>query len=152
MRVLILSGIPGSGKSTYVKSALVGQKAVICSADTYFTRNSDDGTYKFDPSKLGLAHGECLKNYAECIRDGSKLDLIVVDNTNTSELEIAPYVALAAAYGVEVDLVTLLCDPSVAHARNVHGVPLAGCQAMDRRIRDRQLPPFWNITQTTINC
>jgi len=110
MRVLILSGVPGSGKK---------------------------------------AHGECIKNFIACI-DSKEIDVLIVDNTNTSDIEMAPYVAIAAAHGVAVDLVTLLVSPSVAHQRNLHGVSLGACSAMDRRIRARQLPPFWDITQTTI--
>jgi hypothetical protein len=69
--------------------------------------------------------------------------VLVVNNTNTTLVEIAPYYAIAAAYGLEVDLITLLCPPSIAAERNVHGVSLAACEAMDRRIRSRELPPFW---------
>lgn len=69
---------------------------------------------------------------------------------STSDLEIAPYYAAAAAYGVPVEMITLVVDPEVAAARNVHGVPIQGIKAMAERIKNRRLPPFWDINQTTI--
>lgn len=148
MRVVILSGISGSGKST-IAAALAANaengKAVICSADDFFMQ---DGTYKFDFTKRGAAHAACLRKFValitECEND------IVVDNTNTSAVEIAPYVALAAAYGVECEIVTILIDPVVAAQRNTHGVPEAGCKRMDAALRSRQLPPFWNVKLTMV--
>lgn len=152
MRVIILSGVPGSGKSTLAKSIVVNAPAVICSADNYFMV---DGEYRFDPTKLGEAHAACLHRFTRSLitaRDQTwaKDDNIIVDNTNTTALEMAPYVALAAAFGAECEIVTAVCDPEVAHARNTHGVPLAGVKRMAQAIRDRKLPPFWNVKVTEV--
>lgn len=147
MKVIIMSGVPGSGKSTYIKS-LEG-RVVVCSADHYFT--DKDGNYNFDFTNLRMAHGECLRKFM-AYRINLCWDYLVVDNTNTSAIEIAPYYAVASAYENEIDieLVTILCDPAKAHARNTHGVPLQGVLRMDAAIRSRELPPFWNIKQTVI--
>ncbi len=151
MRVLILSGVSGSGKSSYIAS-LVGQekgKLFVCSADSFFNK---EGGYKFDPSKLGEAHGQCLRDFIEAtaFSDEDNDQIVVVDNTNTTTEEIAPYYAIAQAYGFSVELVTLECDPEVAFKRNQHGVSLAGISAMAERIRNRKVPPFWNMKQTFI--
>lgn len=151
MKVIIMSGVPGSGKSTFTKS-LKGD-VVICSADNYFL--DENGVYNFNPSKLGEAHGSCLHRFTRNLitmrdRTWAKDTTLVVDNTNTSALEMAPYVALAAAFEVECELVTVLCDPHKAHARNTHGVPLQGVLRMDAAIRSRELPPFWNIKKTVV--
>jgi len=159
-KIVIMSGVPGSGKSTYIKS-LEG-RLVVCSADHYFM--DEKGNYNFDFTKLRLAHGECLRKFMayrvnRCLTSPRPpfgacwcWDYLVVDNTNTTALEIAPYYAVASAYEEEVDieLVTVLCDPVKAHTRNTHGVPLQGVLAMDQRIRSRELPPFWNIKQTVV--
>ncbi len=70
---------------------------------------------------------------------------VVVDNTSTTAVEVAPYASLALAYGHELRVVTLKVDPEVAHERNVHGVPLEGIRAMARRLEEStgQLPPWW---------
>jgi hypothetical protein len=88
--------------------------------------------------------------HEEKMSKGNTVDTLIVDNTNTSAIEIAPYVALAAAYGVKVELVTVLIDPNVAAQRNTHGVALQGCQRMDAAIRSRQLPPFWDVKLTVV--
>lgn len=143
MKVLILSGIPGSGKST----AAAGEAgAVVCSADDYFTNAS--GEYHFDPRKLSDAHAACLRKFLRAVL--SEEELIIVDNTNTTAIEIAPYVAIAAAHGAEVEVRTYRCDPEVGAKRNRHGVPLEACRAMEERLAARKLPEFWKVKEVFI--
>lgn len=143
MNVIILRGVPGSGKSTYVKR---NPNAVVVSADHYFT--DDKGLYNFDPTKLPLAHAKCLREFVDALlnhRDWEQDVEIVVDNTNTSVMEVAPYAALALAYGASLRVVTLKCDPVAAAARNVHGVPESTVLAMAKRLEDEtpRLAPWW---------
>lgn len=135
-RVYVYCGIPGSGKSTAVAKAHSGAK--ICSADNYFLVN---GEYKFDPSKLPNAHGLCLRRFTAYVISGEPE--IVVDNTNTTAVEIAPYAALALAYSAELKVITVTCDPEIAAARNIHGVPREAVLAMHRRLMAREMPPWW---------
>jgi hypothetical protein len=140
MKVYIYSGVPGSGKSTLVREHHAG--AIVCSADHHFT--DDDGVYRFDPTQLPEAHGACLRKFAGYAAIGGPGDPdLVVDNTNTTVAEIAPYAALALAYGHELLVVTVECDPAVAAARNTHGVPEAAVKRMAASLAARQLPPWW---------
>lgn len=139
-RVWIYCGVSGAGKSSFIEGAHPDAEAF--SADHFFMV---DGEYRFDASKLGEAHAACLRNFTEAIQDGSVA--VVVDNTNTTIAEIAPYAALAQAYGYELQIVTIYCDPEVAHARNTHGVPLAAVQAMSERLNKREIPPWWPHSQ-----
>jgi len=115
VKVLILSGPPGYGKSTYVE-ALNCDKQVV-SADTFFMK---DGVYCYSPLQVGEAHRACLRLF-NLVASGTgfqKPDLLIVDNTNVSLVEMAPYIRIAQAYGYEVEI----------HAfrvlrKNVHGVP-----------------------------
>lgn len=139
-RAYIYCGVPGAGKSTLIERA--HPTALVCSADLF------DGLYPspgvIDASKLGPAHGWCLRTFASWLIQGDyHKDEIVVDNTNTTIAELAPYAALALAYGYELSIRTLWCDPVVAHARNTHGVPLHVVQAMHERLKTRDLPPWW---------
>lgn len=126
--------------------------ALICSADL-FPRLYQDG--KFNATLLPQAHAACLRAFVEATVGTGRFDehatpwrarptALVVDNTNTTVAEIAPYAALALAYGHELEIVTLWCPPDVGASRNTHGVPLAACQAMHDRLNDRKLPPWWN--------
>jgi predicted kinase len=139
MKVTILSGIPGSGKSTFASGT--GAGAIVCSADDWFCRS---GEYRFNVCELGDAHGECLKKFVEAIQQGRDT---VVDNTNTTSEEIVPYYAVAAAYGAQIELITVLCDHKKAAARNVHGVSAKGVEAMARRLAERKLPDFWQYNE-----
>jgi len=68
-----------------------------------------------------------------------------VDNTGINVVDIAPYCALALAYGHDLKIITLLCDPEVAAARNVHGVPPASVKRMARLLASETwlIPSRW---------
>ena len=147
--VVVLRGVSGAGKSTLalkLLKAAPGGTALV-SADSHFV--GADGVYRFDPSKLGEAHGGCLKDFVRTLQldsaYGQKDSLVVVDNTNTTVAEAAPYMAVGAAYGWETVLATIDIDPRKAAVRNVHGV--SGYTVDEQFIRikydDARLPPFW---------
>lgn len=115
-RAIIMRGISGCGKSTYVRKHY--PNATVVSADHYFERN---GKYEFDRDKLGHAHGECFRKFTTALHRGDPL--IVVDNTNTRARELSHYYDAAINSGYEVTVVRLVCDPEKAAKRNVHQVP-----------------------------
>lgn len=141
MSVKIFCGISGSGKSTYIKRSF--PNAYVVSADYYFLNN--EGGYKFDATKLSEAHGQCLRNFVtlcqRCEND------VIVDNTNTSMMEIAPYAQLALAYGHDLEIVIIEADPVKAQERNTHGVPLQGVTNQHERLVKTAagLPPWWPV-------
>ena len=149
MTVLILSGISGSGKTTFVKQFDLFRK--IVSADHYFI--GDDGDYKFDLSMLGTAHAVCLRNFVVEVQHGYRD--VVVDNTNTSVAEIAPYAALALAYGYELKIVIFNVqyqDIEKIAARNTHEVPVKTIFSQWHRILKlkNELPPYWPIENVNV--
>ena len=107
-RVVILSGLPGSYKSTYAKK-LELEGAVVVSADHYF---EVDGGYRFDRNLLGKAHGECLKRFIQFITEDKSV--IIVDNTNLTLIDIAPYYAAARAFDYDVTVRTFFIDEEAA--------------------------------------
>ena len=140
MKIVIMRGIPGSGKSTYARSL---NADVIVSADDYFMVL---GTYHFDSTQLGEAHKSCMKRFLHAVR--LRKELIVVDNTNSTPVEIAPYVAVGEAEGYEVEIVEIEADTKMAHARNIHAVPLKSINNMCNRMRNNKrymLPPWWTV-------
>jgi len=149
--VIITSGIPGAGKSTWVRKNTNPYLTEVFSADSFF--HDSNGRYKFDPLKLGQAHSSCLKFFTErlihlysCADEFCKITL-VVDNTNTSSWEIAPYYALAEAFDVFVRVVRIIASPETAFHRNIHGVQKEKILKMEERMRSVSLPPFWNVEE-----
>ncbi len=151
MNVILMSGISGAGKDTYLKQRFT-REAKVVSADDYFMR---DGVYTFSPSQLPAAHGKCLRDFNEVIsmpvsfHDVLPHDL-VVNNTNLTTEELAPYVALAAAYSFKVELVTIHVEPHIAAARSLHVNAINVLKGMHDRLMARKLPPFWAVKQTDI--
>lgn len=148
MRVMILRGVPGAGKSTYISENKAEADPVV-SADLFFMKG---GTYKFDPRKLSEAHGWCLRGFVLAVNGkmfrGMEVrpETIWVDNTNITVGEVAPYVALAQAFGYHVEIITLREDPMVAGARNIHGVPMDVVVKRAEVLKEEgdRFPPWWN--------
>lgn len=136
-----MSGLPGSGKSTYIKS--LPEPKVICSADHFFIQ---DGVYKFDITQLSRAHLYCRHKFARCLEE--KVELIVVDNTNTTQSEVRDYYFPAFEACYEVELITVIADPKVCIARNVHSVPADVIEKMALKLKARKLPSHWQIKET----
>ncbi len=169
MKIVIMSGIPGSGKTTLAKQLY--PDASVCSADDYFRTPCTlcmgrikpnlacalcHGTFEFydfrpeEPSHLAEAHQRCLRSFVELLRHSNdQFRTVVIDNTNTSAVEIAPYAALGQAFNHEVQVLTLECPVEVAMARQVHGVPVQTLARMFEQLRARILPSWWK--QTTIS-
>lgn len=164
MKIIVMQAVSGGGKSTWIRnnypkaqkftrsvapSSFSKSASYIVSADHFF--EDDEGNYNFDPAKLSRAHGNCFQHFIECVvphagmEKGYHAKTVIVDNTNTSIAELAPYCAAALAYGHELEIVTLLCDPDVAHARNTHGIPLAAVMGQYIRLQKtlEELLPWW---------
>lgn len=132
MKVVILVGSSGAGKSTWTRQFVQeqGTDYTVVSADHYFEQ--PDGTYQFDQTKLPQAHGSCQRNYREAL--DRKCPLVIVDNTSTRAWERKEYIALAKQYGYEVWLKVFKVDPEVAAKRTIHEVPLSSIKKMIDRI------------------
>jgi hypothetical protein len=115
------------------------------SADKFFTRN---GRYEFDAAQLPEAHARCLLAFVRWAqRDPKGLHtrnpaMCIVDNTNTTVAEIAPYYALAQAYGHNVHIRVFRGEWA-----NVHGVPPDVIAAQRDRLQSlpRLAPAWWRI-------
>ena len=143
MKVVIMVGPSGSGKSTYIRKNF--PSAAVCSADHYFMK---DGEYQFDPSKLSEAHGRCLRIFTTYVQGPYAPSHMVVDNTNTTIAELAPYAALELAYGHELEIVKIAVseeEMSKVAARNEHGVPEKIVKVQADRAARMKLPPWWPV-------
>lgn len=146
--VLILAGLPGSGKSKLAKElSKIHNNTLVLSSDDYFMRS---GEYKFDPAKLGAAHDRCWRDYTGmCDRAGTWMysgGLVIVDNTNTSPFELAPYVRYAT--GLRIPVLTLFVSRAfeLCVRDQIHGAPLETMQRMSRNLTNtlNDFPSYWN--------
>lgn len=111
--VVIMRAPSGAGKSTWISTHL--PTATVCSADHFFVKHGG-GTYKFDPTLLGRAHGSCVAAFKAALARGDAA--VVVDNTNLVRKHYKEYVDLAKAAGYTVYQKCLKTQ-----FQNTHGVP-----------------------------
>lgn len=146
-QVLLMSGLPGSGKSKlahrikdlYFKSSL---SCIVLSADDFFIK--EDGLYHFDKDALGKAHKDCWKKFYSAL---SLFNFIIVDNTNLVAAEVAPYVLPAEVHDFSVRIVRVLCKPAEAFKRQQHGVPEKTYKKMIRQWEKRDVLSRWAVSE-----
>lgn len=127
--IILVRGLPGSGKSTFVKHALSNFHHV--EADQFFT--SPNGSYCFDASKLGEAHAWCQSQVAQCMKGNIP---VAVSNTFTQKWEMTVYYLLAEAYGYNIKEINLFdsgMDDAELAKRNIHKVPESQISVMRNR-------------------
>ena len=142
-KVIILRGVSGSGKSTFIepKLGVIDKSAKVVSADHYFFMK--DGQYIFKPSDLPKAHAECFKTFIRAVQHDS-CD-VVVDNTNCTLVECAPYIAIANAYDLDVYVMEFDVPIEEAVARNMHGTPYDAILRQQTALNKSrsEWPPWW---------
>ena len=128
-----MRGLPGSGKSTYVKENF--PDAVVCSADSFFL--NEDGEYIFVNWKLQQAHQHCFRTFIDAVT--SDAETIVIDNTNICRWEYENYTFMAEKFGYRIRIIRmnfLESDIPLFGKRNVHGVPEFKINQMFERFED----------------
>jgi|SRR5271165_7656996 len=123
--LIVMQGLPRSGKSTEAAKLAQQFGAVIVSTDDLFIVN---GVYTFDASLLQKHHRTTQDKAAKLLAAGKS---VVVDNTNLQRWEARPYVEAALKHGHEVRFVR--CS---GEWENTHGVPADKIERMRGRMED----------------
>ncbi|DBA01935.1 TPA: hypothetical protein N0F65_006668 [Lagenidium giganteum] len=139
--VVILRGIPGSGKSSLARDlTAIGEAqhvgCVTCSADLTFETQRG---YMFDAAKIGDAHATCQAQFLQALHDPA-VRVVIVDNTHTQLWEYEQYETMTREQGepgTRVHLLEMRCRDVIVcaqmAARNSHGVPVAKVLQMYHR-------------------
>lgn len=120
MKLVLIRGLPGSGKST-MASNMPG--FVHLEADMYFT--DANGRYNFNRDDLRAAHDWCQRAADEALSSGRN---VVISNTFSRKWEMEPYLLIAQRLGAEVEIVEAL-----GAWQNTHGVPAETIEKMRAR-------------------
>lgn len=137
--LVIMRGIPGSGKSTESKK-IAGETGIIHSTDDVIEANHNYRLFfeqmisSGDFAPLSRAHSQNLKNAIKSMN--SDISPIVIDNTNIKANEAKAYVVKALELGFSdvnisiLDIGTGGQDAKTLAERNTHGVPFEKIESM----------------------
>ena len=127
--LILIRGVPGSGKTTLGKSilkCLSSDEPDVISADDFFI--DEKGEYNFDINKLKEAHVHSEQRCATKMKN--ELLRIVVANTFTQEWEMEKYYEMAERYNYRVFSVIV---ENRHENENIHNVPLDKIKQMRKR-------------------
>jgi predicted kinase len=122
-RLVLIRGLPGSGKSTIAKKMVAEQGFTHLEADMFFIDKAS-GEYNFDPKRLPEAHRWCQSEAFRLLQEGKN---VVVSNTFTQRWEFRPYQDMWP--NVEVKVAT-------GSYQNAHGVTADKVAKMKARWED----------------
>lgn len=121
MRLYLIRGLPGSGKSTYAKSL----NCLHVEVDMYHVV---DGNYTFSPARAKAAHDWCQGAVRAALSAG--LDVAVADPFPSQWL-MHPYMQMASEFGATVVIVR-----TTANYGNIHSIPADELQRMHEHFED----------------
>ena len=99
-KVLIIArGIPGSGKSYSANKVADATGGTIFSTDDFWFNK--EGKYVFNPAKIAQAHGWNQHRAKKAMLEGKTP--VIIDNTNTTKREYAPYLQMAKRFDYSVE-------------------------------------------------
>lgn len=163
MRTIIMMGASGSGKSTYVQQftkdgavrlpALINGELLV--ENRTYVLSVDDLTFdehgNFNAGALSSGHAACLAKFIEaCMRLKGEEATVIVDNTNTTPWEVAPYIQAHQALirGDDIEVVAVVTDWMDCAQRvqaNKHFTPPGVVRRMTQQLNKTldDYPPFY---------
>lgn len=118
--LLLMQGVPGSGKSTRARVLSVQRHAVILSTDDF--HYTPEGVYDFKRENAGIFH---KMNQDRCRHFLIRGCSVIIDNTNITNGAANPYVTMAVALGIPIEFHR--CSGVFL---NTHGVPAGVVERM----------------------
>jgi len=112
--LIVLRGLPGSGKTTLAKKLSQRSKhAQICTEDRYHWSGKEDGVgeYKFQPQLVFLAREWCTKEIREAIQQN--VNLIILDNHNARISMYEDHIQYAVEHGYRFRIIEFVASAAL---------------------------------------
>lgn len=126
--LILLRGLPGSGKSALAEVLSENNKYPVLSIDSYFT--DVNGNYDFRYNENHLAYKACESQTEAQMK--LEIEKIVLDNTFTMDWEMEPYHKMASVFGYRVFVLTV---ENRHEGKNVHSIPEEQIERMREKFR-----------------
>lgn len=130
--LVILRGLPGSGKSSLAQVLSEEGKYPVFSIDDYFT--DSEGNYQFIYNENYKAYALCEMNCMQAMEAGVKK--IFIDNVFSLDWELEPYVQLASAYKYRLFVLTV---EKRHEGENIHGIEAEQIERMAEKYKVKLL-------------
>lgn len=127
--LILLRGLPGSGKTTLAGVLSENGKYPCFSVDDYFI-NPSTGEYLFDFKQNYIAYEQCKTNTEQNMQNG--ISKIIVHNTFTLDWEMEPYFGLASQYNYTIFVVTV---ENYHNQKNTHEISEEQIQKMAEKYK-----------------
>jgi predicted kinase len=131
--LILLRGLPGSGKTTLAKVLSENNTYPVFSVDDYFT-DEVTSEYIFNFKNNHLAYKQCEDLSRDAMQQ--KISKIFVHNTFTMDWELEPYFKLAAEFKYVLFVVTV---ENYHHNKNTHEVSDEQLQKMAEKYKVKLL-------------
>ena len=125
-RMFLITGVPGSGKSTYAELIKNKHKTAPIEhyeADMFFI--DKNGNYNWNPKQLHYAHEWCKNSVEHAMSIGHD---VIVSNTFITAKDRKPYFDLAKSYGYDIQVIEC-----TGKYQNIHGVPDEKVEALRQK-------------------
>ena len=129
--LILLRGLPGSGKTTLAKLLSENNTYPVFSVDDYFT-NEVTGEYIFNFQNNHLAYKQCEALTKDAMQQA--IPKILVHNTFTLDWELEPYFKMSSLFNYKLFVVTV--ENYHGH-QNVHEVCDEQLQKMAEKYKVR---------------
>jgi predicted kinase len=126
--LILLRGLPGSGKSSLAQLLSEKGRYPIVSIDDYFT--DSNGNYHFRFEENHLAYSKCEENTLKFVKLNK--EKIFIDNTFTMDWEMEPYFKMASEFGYFIFVVTV---ENRGGYKNLHEVTKEQLQRMAEKYK-----------------
>lgn len=129
--LIIIQGLPGSGKTTLAKEISSQFNIPYFEADQYF--EDKDGNYNFNPKYLHSAHISCQARTFSRLKAGHSC---ICSNTFLADKEFKAYFLAAKQYNVKVFVIKMTTQYG-----SIHDIPKETMQRMKNRFNTCTIKP-----------